>query len=211
MSEDVGYFTDEVPDDQVKSFGYYAEMMPDTTYGMATEDYVRAIVMAGFEPLVSDGLGRETFHVYGRAQGGLLLTFDTFHKQRNCASVQFRTARPIWADPPTSVIEDTWKIDGKTTHVRLDARAHMLAALAFFEETTDFVPFWGNRGIDLDICSLTLEQDAAVALREGVSPRDMSARMREVSARRIEMLPKQWRDRWDLTGGRSSGDARKIA
>ena len=197
--------------EEIAMFSSYLSQIADTTYGMTTDDYVRTLVMTGFEPLLVDGLGRETFHAYGREEGGLLLTFDTFHKQRNCASIQFRTARPIWLDPPTSFVEDTWKIDGKTTHVRLDARADMLSALSFFEETTGFLSFWGNHGIDLDICGLTLEQDAAVALREGVSPRDMSSRMREVSARRVEMLPKEWQDRWDLSGSRSAKDARTLS
>ncbi|NTF17385.1 hypothetical protein G6L37_03015 [Agrobacterium rubi] len=196
---------------ETASFSDHLRQIADTTYGMTAEDYARALVMVGFEPLFSDSLGRETLHVYGRAAGGLLLTFDTFHKQRNCASIQFRTTEPIWIEAPAPSVEDIVKIDRKTSHVRLDAREKLFSVLSVFEQTSGFLQFWGNAGVKLDICDLTLEQDAAVALREGVSPRDMSSRLREVNSRRLELMPREWRDRWDLGGSRTSADARTLS
>jgi len=92
MSIDDVLLPDGLSPDRPATFLELLSQTADTTYGMTTDDYVRVIARLGFEPLATDALGRETFHVYGREQGGLLLTFDTFHKQRNCASVQFRTS-----------------------------------------------------------------------------------------------------------------------
>lgn len=191
------------------SFGALIRQMADTTYGMTAADYARLLVRIGFEPLVDDAVGNERFHIYGYEAGGIILTFDTFHKQRNCASVQFRTKSPIYLLPPDSVIEDITPLDAKTAHVRLDARQGLLEALELFEGT--FIGIWGNLKAPSDICSLALEQDAAVALREGVSPRDIAARMAEVSRRRGDLLPSAWKERLDIGATRNSADARALA
>jgi hypothetical protein len=188
-------------------FSTLLNQIADTTYGMAAADYARFLVRLGFEPLIDDAVGSERFHVYGREEGGIVVTYDTFHRQRNCASLQFRTSAPLYLLPPDCVIEDIVRIDKKTSHVRLDARKDMLQCLAFFEQAYGFIDFWGNRDTHSDICGLTLEQDAAVALREGISPRDIGARMAEVSRRRCEMLPTLWKQRLDVEGARSSTDA----
>jgi hypothetical protein len=201
----------EVEKTKVVTFATLIRQMADTTYGMTAADYARFLVRIGFEPLVDDAVGTERFHIYGREAGGLILTFDTFHKQRNCASVQFRTRSPLYLLPPDSVIEEIATLDAKTTHVRLDARQGLLASLELFEETEGFIGVWGNLKAPTDICDLSLEQDAAVALREGVSPRDIAARMKEVSRRRCDMLPSAWKERLDIGATRTSADARTLA
>jgi hypothetical protein len=201
----------EVEKTKVVTFATLIRQMADTTYGMTAADYARFLVRIGFEPLVDDAVGTERFHIYGREADGLILTFDTFHKQRNCASVQFRTRSPLYLLPPDSVIEEIATLDAKTTHVRLDARQGLLASLELFEETEGFIGVWGNLKAPTDICDLSLEQDAAVALREGVSPRDIAARMKEVSRRRCDMLPSAWKERLDIGATRTSADARTLA
>ena len=197
-------------EERLPAFSTYLSQIADTTYGMTVDDYVRSLVMIGFEPLAQDVMGRETFHIFGREEGALVLTFDTFHRQRNCASVQFRTMRPIWLEPRSDTVENITPIDRSTLHVRLDARHRLIETLSFFEETTGFSPKWGGRDADPDLLDLSLEQDAAVALREGVSPKDIPARMRDVSRRRVELLPAAWRERLDIDRLRSSAEARKA-
>jgi hypothetical protein len=207
----MNYQDSEVGKPKVTTFATLISQMADTTYGMTAADYARFLVRIGFEPLVDDAVGSERFHIYGRETGGIILTFDTFHKQRNCASVQFRTRSPQYLLPPDSVIEEITDLDAKTVHVRLDARQGLLASLDLFEETSPFIGIWGNLKAPADICGLALEQDAAVALREGVSPRDISARMKEVSRRRCDLLPSTWKERLDIGATRNSADARALA
>lgn len=205
------YQDSEVERTKAVPFGTLIRQMADTTYGMTAADYARFLVRIGFEPLVDDAVGTERFHIYGREAGGIILTFDTFHKQRNCASVQFRTKSPIYLLPPDSVIEEITDLDAQTAHVRLDARQGLLESLELFEGTSKFIGIWGNLKAPADICGLALEQDAAVALREGISPRDIAARMREVSRRRCDLLPSAWKERLDIGATRNSADARALA
>lgn len=210
MSDQTKLSITQASNDTSVPFSILQRQIADATYGMTSEDYSRFLTRAGFEPLAALPTGRETFHIFGHSASGVLLTFDTFHKQKNCASMQFRTSRPIWEEPVDTDIEAMWDIDRKTTHLRMDARSGVLAILSFFEETTGFKQAWGNKGVDPSVCDLTLEQDAAVALREGISPRDMSRRMREVSAKRAEMLPKDWYYRWDFSAQRTQGEANAL-
>jgi hypothetical protein len=183
----------------------------DCTYGMTAADYAHFLVRLGFEPIMDDAVGSERFHVYGREWGGIIVTYDTFHRQRNCASVQFRTNDCIEILPPDSLIEDIVGIDARTAHIRLDGRKDLLASLSLFEELTGFIEYWGNKRVPDLRCGLVLEQDAAVALREGISPRDMTARLQEVSLRRSELLPKEWQYRLDATASRDSAEARAMS
>jgi hypothetical protein len=199
------------PGTQMPKFEFYVREFADSTYGMTADDYSRLLLRTGFEQLVDDAVGSERFHVFGRKVGGIVVTFDTFHRQRNCASAHFRVAGPLYFLPRESLVEEIFTIDRKTLHVRIDARQSLLDSLALFEEMSGFIDFWGNEQAPSDFCSFALEQDAAVALREGVSPRDISARLREVSSRRADMLPKEWQERLDIAGTRTSEAARLIS
>lgn len=191
-------------------FEFYVREFADSTFGMTAEDYARLLIRTGFEHLVDDAVGAERFHAYGRRAGGILVTFDTFHRQRNSAAVQFRTRDQIDFGL-AHLIEEIVGIDGNVAHVRLDARQNLLQSLAGFEADSGFIDLWGNHHAPGDLCEFALEQDGAVALREGVSPRDVSKRLEEVSTRRAEMLPKEWQYRWDIARTRSSDEARLIA
>ncbi len=207
----MGHQDSEVGKSKIATFGTLSRQIADSTYGMTATDYAGFLVRIGFEPLAEDAVGSERFHIYGREAGGILLTFDTFHRQRNSASAHFRTTIPLPLVTPDSVIEEAFGVDAQTAHIRIDARQGLLASLRLFEGGDGFLGVWGNRGVPSDHFSLALEQDVAVALREGVSPRDIAARMEEVSRRRRDMLPSDWKERLDFVGARFSADARALA
>ena len=133
------------------SFSSMADGRADSTYGMTLRDYASFAEAAGFEPIFEDAVGPEVFHAYGRADLGLLLTFDSYHGQRNSALVQFRTDRvAVRSDHALASLAscDALGPNGSQTHVALDARHGLLALMAEFERTGRLQPYWGNAEAD---------------------------------------------------------------